>query len=279
MRSLLFSIAAIAMTALPASAQTLERVAETKQLNLGYRLDAAPLSYRMDDGQPAGYAPLVCVQVAQAIINHLKIPNLNAQFVPVDASDRFEKVASGEIDILCGAATITLGRRALVDFSIPIFVDGTSLVLQKDDPESLESFSGKKLGVRGNTTTEAALRNTLASIGIQAEVVVFDTHGAGMAAMESKEIDGYFADQSILAGLFFGSPKQADLKMSTEILTIEKQGLAIKRGDTEFRLVVDSALSELYANGEMLKIFQKAIPGVNPGLAMEAMYLIAPTVD
>ena len=279
MRNLFLFSFAIALAAFPATAQTLDRIKATNQLNIGYRMDAAPLSYEMDDGQPAGYAPLVCVQVAQTMINELKMGNLSVTFLPVDAANRFDMVSNGKVDLLCGAATITLSRREQVDFSIPIFVDGTSLVLQKDEPENLEALSGRKLGFRGSTTTEESLRNSLSQLGVEAEIITFNSHDAGMAAMESQEIDGYFADQSILAELFFTSTARENMKMSNEILTIEKQGLALARGDTEFRLVVDRALSQLYANGEMQRIFQKAFPNVNPGIAMEAMYLIAPTVE
>ncbi len=279
MQKLILSIAAAALFAAPVAAQTLDRIKETGQLKLGYRVDAAPLSYQRVGGEPAGYSPNVCVQVGQAIANHLVLDDLEAIFVPVDASDRFEKVASGEIDLLCGAATITLGRRAMVDFSIPTFVDGTSLIVPKGSSGKFADFAGKKLGVRMDTTTEQALNNSIESAGMDAKVVKFDGHRAGMVALENGEIDAYFADQSIIAGLRMASPKANELQMSKEILTLEKQGLALARGDTEFRLLVDTAISKMYANGEMARIFQNEIPGGVPGIALQAMYLIAPTVD
>ena len=48
------------------------------------------------------------------------------------------------------------------------------------------------------------------------------------------------------------------------------------RGDTEFRLAVDRALSELYISGRMQEILLEALPGVEPGLALRALFLIAP---
>ena len=279
MQKFILSIAAATLFALPATAQTLDRIKETGQLKLGYRVDAAPLSYQRVGGKPAGYSPNICIQVGQAIANHLVMEDLEAIFVPVDTSDRFEKVASGEIDLLCGAATITLGRRALVDFSIPTFVDGTSLIVPKGSSGSFADFAGKKLGVRMKTTTEQALNNSIKAAGLEAEVVKFDGHRAGMAALENGEIDAYFADQSIIAGLRMASPKANELQMSKEILTLEKQGLALARGDTDFRLLVDTAISKMYANGDMARIFQNEIPGGQPGMALQAMYLIAPTVD
>ena len=52
----------------------------------------------------------------------------------------------------------------------------------------------------------------------------------------------------------------------------------MRRGDTEFRLLVNAGLSSLYASGVMRQAFDATIPGATPGLAIEAMYLLAPTL-
>lgn len=278
MRILILATLATVALAFPATAQTLERIKETGELNLGYRLDAAPMSYQLESGEPAGFTPLVCVQVAQAIANHLKLANLNVQFVPVDAQNRFEKVASGEIDLHCGAATITLERRALVDFSIPTYVDGTALILPASASENFLDLAGKRLGVRRDTTTEMALNNSLKSANVNATVERFVSHDDGMKAMEQGTIDAYFADQAILSGLYAKSAMRDKFKLSGDILTIEKQGLAMTRGDSDFRLLVDRALSEMYATGAMEQILAQAIPNLSPGLALQALYMIAPIV-
>jgi ABC-type amino acid transport substrate-binding protein len=269
-----FLAAALAM---PATAQTLERIKATGELTLGYRVDAAPLSFADADGKPAGYSPQVCMSVAQHIANQFMLEDLNVTFVPVDTTDRFDKVANGEIDLLCGASTITLERRKLVDFSVPTYVDGTAVMVAKGYQGGLESFAGKKVGVRTGTTTLEALTGSFAEEGIEADIIAFDDHEAGLVAIESSQITAYFADQSILVYMYFNSGLQSALQLSDEILTIEKQGLALARGDTEFRLVVDTALSKMYFDGTMEEIFKSAMPGISPGAAIQAMYLTSPT--
>ncbi|MDA5556881.1 amino acid ABC transporter substrate-binding protein [Shimia sp. MMG029] len=276
MKSLLSLIVATALLAGAASAQTIDRIKETGQLKLGYRVDAAPLSFQAEDGNPGGYTPLVCAELAQGILNTIKIPNLDVEFIAVDAKDQFEKVAAGEIDLLCGAATITLSRRAVVDFSIPVFADGTSILLPLNAPDNFAELAGKKLGVRRDTTTEAALNNTLTAAGLFAEVVRFADHEVAMAALEGGELDAYFADQSILAALWLSSEQRGNLKLSNAILTVEQHGLAMARGDTEFRLMVDGILSAMYARGVMQKIFETTLPGIQPGEFLRAMFTMAP---
>jgi polar amino acid transport system substrate-binding protein/glutamate/aspartate transport system substrate-binding protein len=277
MRIFALTIFATLALALPATAQTLERIKQTGELKLGFRTDAAPMSFADVNGAPAGYSPLVCAGVAQAIANKLKMNDLAANFVPVDATNRFEMVASGEIDLLCGAATITLSRREIVDFSAPIYVDGTAVLLPKDASDDIRELVGKRVGVRLGTTTLNALENTMEKAGVSAEVFKFADHKDGLAAMQNNEIDAYFADQSILFYLAFSDEAKDMFKVTSNILTIEKQGLAMARGDADFRLLVDTTISEMFENGTMEDLFQRALPGATPGLGIQAMNIMSPT--
>ncbi len=260
-----------------AVAQTIERITNNNEIRFGFRTDAAPLSYVNDQGRPFGLSPLICDQVAQAVAKKLDLKDLNVQFIPVDSKDRFDKVASGEIDILCGAATITLSRREIVDFSIPTFVDGTSILLPIEAEGTMSALAGKKVGMRSSTTTEASVQNTFDAAGIDARMVRFASHPDGIKALRDGNIDAYFADQSILLVNYIAAGLKGKFKLSQEILTIEKQGLAIARGDDDFRLIVDTILSEMYARGTMEEIFRTALPGIEPSEALKALYIIAPT--
>lgn len=276
----LFALTALTAVALamPATAQTIDRIKDTGALRLGYRTDAAPLSYADEAGLPAGYSVLLCAKLAQGIANALQLDNLNADFFAVSAADRFDRVADGQVDLLCGASTITLGRREKVDFSIPTYVDGAALMLPAASNGQIADLAGKRIGVRGATTTQEALTNSLDRAGLDAEIVPFNAHDKGIAAMEAGEIDAYFADQSILMHLYATMGNPDGFKVSNEILSIEKQGLALARGDSDFRLLVDRILSEMYKNGSMDEIFATALPAASPGLALQALHLIAPTL-
>jgi polar amino acid transport system substrate-binding protein/glutamate/aspartate transport system substrate-binding protein len=262
--------------AVPAAAQTLDRLRESGEIRLGYRTDAEPLSFADPEGLPAGYAVLVCERIADHLAEALDLDSLERSYVPIDAEGRFEAVVDGEIDLLCGAATITLTRRETVDFSLPIFVDGAAVLLPADADPELEALAGKTVGVRRGTTTEEILGNSLQAAGIDAEITAMESHDAGLAALETGEIDAYFGDQSILFALYFASDASDGLVISDNTLTIEKQALALPRGDTDFRLAVDRAISELFRGGAMVEIFREAFPGATPGIGLEALFLLGP---
>lgn len=273
-------VATLLALAAPAGAQTLDRLRETGEIRLGYRLDALPLSYADEAGLPSGYAVEVCKAVAEALKARLGLDALAPKFVPVTPEDQIEAVSEGKIDLLCGATTVTLSRRDSVDFSIPTYVDGAAALLPRDEISSgMVSLAGKRVGVHAGTTTEAALRKSLAAEQVDAEVVTFDDHKAGRDALAAGEIAAYFGDQSILIGLIVTSADRDALVLSNEMLTVEKQALALPRGDDAFRLEVDRALSALYISGRMQEMLLAALPGLEPGLALRALFLLAPDLE
>ncbi|MEM8776659.1 MAG: amino acid ABC transporter substrate-binding protein [Pseudomonadota bacterium] len=278
MRNFAFVTTLLLVLASSATAQTIDRIKETQQIKLGYRVDAPPLSFLDSQNLPAGYSPMICSELAKEIATVLKIDDLNVEYVPVDTKNRFDKVANGEIDLLCGAATITLERRKLVDFSIPTYVDGSSVILPRDGAKSMTELDGKTVGMRSETTTEQAVKNSFESAGLEARMERFNNHKNGINALVSGQIDAYFADMSILLAYYVSDNLSNRFRLLDDILTIEKHGLALKRGDSEFRLLVDTGLSKMYARGTMQRAFKSVLPGADPGVALRALYMISPTL-
>ena len=270
------SLAVLTTAGSVAVAETLDRIRDSGVIRLGYRLDAAPLSYADAQGVPAGYSVTVCEGVAARLQGGLELVELRREWIAVTTEDRFDAVAEGRIDLLCEAATVTLTRRQQVDFSIPTFIDGAAVLLRKGTDPTFQALEGKRIGVHDATTTEDMLRSSLENLGITAEIVESGSHEEGLAALLAGDVDAYFGDQSILIGLLLNSPERETLALSDNTLSVEKHALALARGDTDFRLAVDTALSALYAEGEMIRAFEAALPGIEPGIAIRSLFLIAP---
>src|SRR5262249_10166886 len=120
------------------AADTLERIKDTGKIRLGHRTDARPFSYVDQSGKPAGYSLAVCEKVVDAVKSELALPQLQVEYLRVDTENRFEVGESGQIDLLCGASTVTLARRKTIDFSLPIFPSGISALLRADAPQRLK---------------------------------------------------------------------------------------------------------------------------------------------
>src|SRR5205823_7127347 len=141
---------------------------------------APPFSFKDKNGEPAGFMVDLCRAVAKKVAEERNLPSLNVAYVPVTAADRFDAITQLKADLLCEPTSATLSRRQLVDFSIPTFLDGASLMIRKDGPHDLKAMSGRKVGVLAGTTTEQGLRDTLKAAGITADVVPVKTHAEGL---------------------------------------------------------------------------------------------------
>src|SRR5262245_7587357 len=267
-------VAAVLFISHSATAGTLERVRAAGVFKIGYRTDAPPFSYKSDIGEPAGYIVDLCREVAAATKQELGVKDLKVEYVTVTADDRFDAVASGRIDLLCEATTVTLARRKLVDFSLMTFVDGASVMVRSDGPQSFKALAGHKIGVHAGTTTEDALRRTLADLKVDAQMVSVADHEEGVKRLESGEFAAYFADRAILTFLLLGEGAPTTLRISKEYFTREPYALALARGDDDFRLLVDRTLARLYRSGAIAPIFARNFGKAKPSEILQALYAI-----
>lgn len=257
-----------------AQAQTLERIRDSGSFRIGYREDAAPYSYTDTLGEAVGYSVELCRTVAANVKETLGLEQMRVEYVPVTTEDRFQAVQDGRIDILCGATTVTLSRRELVDFSLFTFIDGAGVLLRADGPQDFEDLAGRRVGVRSATTTEAALRDALAQQGLEVELVPVESHDDGLAKLQAREIQAYFADRAILVWLLLGSGAEG-LWLSERQFSYEPYALALARGDHEFRLLIDATLATLYRSGAIDQIFTAAFgAGARQSDVLKALYII-----
>jgi ABC-type amino acid transport substrate-binding protein len=263
-----------------ASAGTIDRIRQDKVIRIAYRTDAPPFSYKDKLGEPAGFMVDLCRAVAKNLAQQLSLPSVSLSYVAVTAVDRFEAIQQNKADLLCEPTSATLSRRAVVDFSIATFVDGASLMIGLDGPHNLQALAGRKIGVLAGTTTEEALRNSLRSAGITADVIPATTHAEGLSMLDDEKISAYFADRSILLFLIRDSKAAGKLKLADAYLTVEPYALALPRGDEDFRLEVDRALSHIYRSAEIGSIFVHTFgENVQMGAMLQMVYVVSGLPD
>lgn len=279
MRACAVAIAAFVLPAAPAAAASavLDRVKETGTITLGYREAAAPFSFKDREGRVRGYSVELCQHVAVAVQRELGLRQMKVEWLPVDADTRIDAVASGKADAECGTTTVTLGRMERVDFSLPIFVDGGSVLVRgKSRLMRLTDLKGRKIAVIGGTTTEQALVRALTAIEAPAVLVPVKNAAEGMAALAQGKADGYAGDRVVLAALKQQAPNGRDLEFIANDFSYEPYAIALPRSDPDFRLVVNRALAGLYRSGDIDPIFQRWL-GVlgKPGPLLHAMFYLS----
>jgi len=278
-------LATLVLVALPASAAgTLDKVRDSGKLTLGYRGDTRPFAFS-DGGQPAGFSIALCRKVADAVKAELKLPALAVAFVPLTATDRFEAVQQGRVDLSCGTDTPTLERRALVDFSIPIFFAGTGALLRADADRRLRDamedrpaptqpvwrgapgvFSSNVVfAAVGGTTIEKSLIDGLRTRRISVTVARVPDYAAGVQMVRERRAAALFGDRPVLLDAARRGPAD-ELMVLERRFTREPLALALRRGDDAFRLLVDRSLSRLFRSPEIGPLYTSYFGTPDPGV-------------
>ena len=259
MRGILTTILVVAFFATPLAAQeltgTLQQIQKTGKIKIGYRHSQPPMSFLGKDDKPAGYSIDLCTHIVNEIKNRIG-SEIDIEYVPVKAQDRFVAVAENRIDILCGSTTKTLSRSEVVDFTQLTFVTGASF-MTLNGKEIRNNFEGKKIGVVKGTTTAVALKNLFQKTSIDAEIILLNATTEGLSALGKEKIDAFSADQVVLIGLVLATDDPAKFSILPEVFSYEPFALAVRRNDADFRLIADRVISRLYRTREILKIYDK----------------------
>jgi len=277
--TLLLIAAALALPGLNLAAQnaegTLDQISRTGEFVIGYRADSSPLSYENSEGQPSGYSVDLCRRIAASVKARFGDKEIRTKFVRLTADERISAVVDGKVDIECGATTMTLSRQEQVDFSLPTFVTGGSvLTLAASGIQGMSDLAGKKIGVAKDTTTVEQLRSHLEQKLIDAEIVIVDNRDIGMKRLDRGEIDALASDQIVLIGQVIEAFNPQRYSLVSEIFSFEPYGMVLRRDDADFRLVVNKSIAQLYRSGAHVDIYYKWIGriGINVPPVLATMY-------
>jgi len=252
---------------------TLKKIRDSKTVRVAYRTDALPFSFE-DGGKPVGYTVDLCQRIVASLEQQLKVQPLEVKWVVATSQNRIELVRNGQADMECGSTTATLSRMEQVDFSSPVFVDTTALLVRTSSgAKSLSGLSGKKIAVVAGTTNEKAVAKALEVALVSATVVPVKNRDEGIAALEAGTVDALASDRLLLAGL---APKVKDpsqYELLGDELSFEPYAIVLPRGDASFRLAVNRALSRIYSSEAIVEVFQRAFgPKAKPSNALAVMY-------
>jgi ABC-type amino acid transport substrate-binding protein len=255
---------------------TLAKIRATKAITLAYGPDALPFSYADGSGQPGGYSVDLCQRIVAGIERQLGLENIEITWIGAPTPERLALIAEGKADLDCGNTTITLDRQEVVDFSNIIFIESGGVVVKADSRvESLADLAGKKVAVIKGTTTAQRLRSTLEDKLVKATIVEVKDGEAGWRLLEEGQVDAYAGDRVVLVGKAGQSGHPEDFAMLAEDFSLDPYGLALPRGDADFRLAVNRTLAHLYGSSEILQIFRDAFGSkASPSPLLQAVYIL-----
>ncbi|MFM1816030.1 MAG: hypothetical protein RLZ98_2725 [Pseudomonadota bacterium] len=275
------AMAQVGGTTAAVAGQTFDAIKKRGELICGVNTGLGGFSNTDSKGRWIGLDVDVCRAVSAAIFGSGE----KVKFVPLNASQRFTALQTGEIDVLSRNTTWTLTRDSEqgLNFAAVTFYDGQGFMVPKKlGVKSAKELDGASICVQQGTTTELNLSDYFRSTGMSYKPVVIDNLQEILAAFFANRCDVFTADASALAAIRVKNAPQGrsdDYLILPEIISKEPLGPAVRHGDdqlfdivkwTIFALIEAEEMGITQANVDQMAKESKnpsvlRLLGVNPG--------------
>jgi len=188
------------------------------------------------------------VDIAEAIAKELGVKAKQSQNAWDSLIPALER---GDFDMAMNGIEITEQREAKVLFSIPYYIYTEQLVVRKEETsiKDINGIKGKKVG----TLSGAVAQDILMNIG-GVEVKVYSGQVEPYEDLALGRLDAVLLDLPIAAYYAKPNPK---LKYAGSPVGEGFYGIAMRKGDEQFKKKIDEILSKLLRTGELKKIYDK----------------------
>ncbi|MBI1892987.1 MAG: transporter substrate-binding domain-containing protein [Candidatus Rokubacteria bacterium] len=239
----------------PAFAETtLEKIARTGTLTIGTRTGSPPFAYVNSRNEWVGFSidlveQLVLPKVSEKVGKPVKLEKKEST-----PATRIPLLSSSAVDLIAGTMTDTRTRRDSVDFSLTFFVTGAQFLVKKGSPiKGIQDIGGKRIAAQQGSTNARIIRERVPT----AQLREFPDQPSGFQALAQGQVDAYTNDGIQLAGLKAKAPNPAAWDIVGDFYSYEPYGMALRKGDSDFRAVVNNGLIEGIDSGKLFQIYEK----------------------
>lgn len=229
-----------------AAANSLAAIQEAGVIVVGTEGTYKPFTYHADGtGDLTGYD----VEVIEAVADKLGV---EVQFEETQWDAIFAGLEAGRFAVIANQVSINEEREAKYDFSTPYTVSPGVIVVRADD-DSISSFAD----LAGKTTAQSLTSNwyeLATESGANVEAV--EGWAQAVALLEQGRVDATIND-SLTYLDYVKQTGTTTLKIAAETDDPSLNAFAFKKGNTELRDAVNTALEELAADGTLATISEK----------------------
>ena len=222
------------------------------ELSAGMELSYAPAEFYAEDGKtPVGYD----IDMTKAIAKTLGLkPNI--------VSSMFDTIIpsiGSKYDLGITAMTITEERMQSVDF-VSYYRAGSTWAVQKGNPKKLDTsdMCGAKIAVQTGTTQEEEVNKGAeqckADNKLDIQILSNKLQTDVTTNVVTGKADVFYADSPV-AGYAI-SQTDGQLEALGDVEGVAKQGIAVKKGNTQLAEAVQKAVQKLMDDGTYMKILK-----------------------
>jgi len=167
------------------------------------------------------------------------------------------KNQTGKADLAIAGISATEERKEVFDFSIPYYENKISFLIRKTDLEKykdLDSLESANIAAQKGTVPESMVKEQLP----KAQLTSLTNMGEAVNELQSGKVDAVHMDEPVALSY---ATKNADLAVATVSLTMkegEENAVAIKKGNSDLKEVVDKVIQKLKDDGTYQTYLEKA---------------------
>lgn len=225
-----FGFALLVGFALPAGAGTLDSVKQRGTLQCGVSEGVIGFSEKDAQGNWRGFDVDFCRAVAAAVLGDAG----KVTFTPLSASQRFDALKGGKVDLLARNSTWTLGREAELGLAFAgiTYHDGQGFLAKRSlKVDTALSLDKAKICVEAGTTTQLNLADFFKANSMTYEEKVYPSAAEAFAAFEGGQCDALTRDQSALHGDRLRLAKPAEAIVLPDVVSKEPLGPVVRSDD------------------------------------------------
>lgn len=237
---------------------TLKKIQETGQITLATRGASVPFNYLDDNSKQAGFAWEISLKVADKVRQVVGHSDLKVRNMEVTPQTRIPLVANQTVDLECSSTTHNQERENQVGFSVTYFAVGARIMARAESAISdWKGLAGKNVVVGAGTTTERLLRQLNEREKLNINIIMAPDINEGSMSVESGRAEAFVADDTGLFSSAARARNPAKWKVVGEPLEREAYGCMLRKGDVQFKKLVDDVIVGMMKNGEMTALYEK----------------------
>jgi len=188
----------------------------------------------------------------------LNKPGLEVAYVPVTGQNRIPMLVNGTYDLECGSTTNTAARGNDVSFTVSYFYAGTRLLAKKvSNIKDYANLAGKMVAVPAGSTNEKILRKYSDDHKLNMQFVLGEDYRDAFRLVEEDKAVAVAMDDILLFGLRANSSHPESFEIVASTLQVEPYGCMVRKGDPEFKMLVDQTIARLMKSGEFTRLYAK----------------------
>ena len=198
----------------------------------------------MEGGKAVGFDVDIATEMAKRL-------NVKLDVIPTAWDVIIPGLKYDKYDIIMSAMPITPERSKEISFSDPYIDSDQSIAVKIGSPiKNQADLKGKVIGVQIDTMGQMTAEKMT---GLK-EIRKFNTIQLAFEDLETGRIDAIINDYPVNA---YMSKKMGKTEVVQKIITREKYGIGVKKGNNQLRLAVNEELKKLKEDGTYDSIYKK----------------------